>query len=197
MQKKKKLHCHNVITMANTLCIVAISVFYIENYASMSNGNKNAKNKMHCHNIVTMANASTHCCHLSVLYWKQSFHVKRISVMVDKAIPKIVKMQYAMCSYKNKFNIVYNIVYSCLAPSQALLFPCFITRQLFTPSTISHIAGLLARILWSRTSDTTIFFPPSHLLTLAKLHVRVLTSFIKLIKHLQNLMKLLPNHIMV
>ena len=34
-------------------------------------------------------------------------------------------------------------------------------------------------------------------LTLAKLHVLVLTSFIKLIKLLQNLMKLLPNHIMV
>ena len=33
--------------------------------------------------------------------------------------------------------------------------------------------------------------------TLAKLHVSVLTSFIKLIKLLQNLMKLLPNHIMV
>ena len=34
-------------------------------------------------------------------------------------------------------------------------------------------------------------------LTLAELHIRVLTSFIKLIKLLQNLMKLLPNHIMV
>ena len=34
-------------------------------------------------------------------------------------------------------------------------------------------------------------------LTLAELHVCVLTSFIKLIKLLQNLMKLLPNHIMV
>ena len=34
-------------------------------------------------------------------------------------------------------------------------------------------------------------------LTLAELHVPVLTSFIKLIKLLQNLMKLLPNHIMV
>ena len=32
---------------------------------------------------------------------------------------------------------------------------------------------------------------------MAELHVRVLTSFIKLIKLLQNLMKLLPNHIMV
>ena len=35
---------------------------------------------------------------------------------------------------------------------------------------------------------------PTCLLTLAKLHVLVLTSFIKLIKLLQNLMKLLPNH---
>ena len=35
------------------------------------------------------------------------------------------------------------------------------------------------------------------LLTLAELHVLVLTSFIKLIKLLQNLMKLLPNHIIV
>ena len=34
-------------------------------------------------------------------------------------------------------------------------------------------------------------------LTLAELHVRVLTSFIKLIKLLQNSMKLFPNHIMV
>ena len=34
-------------------------------------------------------------------------------------------------------------------------------------------------------------------LTLAELHVLVLTSFIKLIKLLQNLMKLLQNHIMV
>ena len=34
-------------------------------------------------------------------------------------------------------------------------------------------------------------------LTLAELHVRVLTSFIKLIKLLQNLMKLIPNHVMV
>ena len=34
-------------------------------------------------------------------------------------------------------------------------------------------------------------------LTLAKLHVSVLTSFTKLIKFLQNSMKLLPNHIMV
>ena len=34
-------------------------------------------------------------------------------------------------------------------------------------------------------------------LTLAELHVRVLTSFIKLIKLSQTLMKLLPNHIMV
>ena len=33
-------------------------------------------------------------------------------------------------------------------------------------------------------------------LTLAKLHVSALTSFIKLIKLLENLMKLLPNHIM-
>ena len=40
------------------------------------------------------------------------------------------------------------------------------------------------------------FLFPS-VLTLAKLHVLVLTSFIKLIKLLQNLMKLLPNHIMV
>ena len=37
----------------------------------------------------------------------------------------------------------------------------------------------------------------SYSLTLAKLHVLVQTSFIKLIKLLQNLMKLLPNHIMV
>ena len=35
------------------------------------------------------------------------------------------------------------------------------------------------------------------LLTLAELHVLVLTSFIRLIKLLQNLLKLLPNHIMV
>ena len=34
-------------------------------------------------------------------------------------------------------------------------------------------------------------------LTLAELHVSVLTTFIKLIKLIQNLMKLLPNHIMV
>ena len=34
-------------------------------------------------------------------------------------------------------------------------------------------------------------------LTLAELHVIVLTSFIKLIKLLQNLMKLLLNHIMI
>ena len=34
-------------------------------------------------------------------------------------------------------------------------------------------------------------------LTLAELHIRVLTSFIKLIKLLQILMKLLPNHIMI
>ena len=34
-------------------------------------------------------------------------------------------------------------------------------------------------------------------LTLAELHVLVLTSIVKLIKLLQNLMKLLPNHIMV
>ena len=34
-------------------------------------------------------------------------------------------------------------------------------------------------------------------LTLAELHVRVLTSFVKLIKLLQTLMKLLPNHTMV
>ena len=34
-------------------------------------------------------------------------------------------------------------------------------------------------------------------LTLAELDVLVLTSFIKLIKLLQNLIKLLPNHIMV
>ena len=34
-------------------------------------------------------------------------------------------------------------------------------------------------------------------LTLAKLHVLVLTSFFKLIKLLQNLMMLLPNHIVV
>ena len=34
-------------------------------------------------------------------------------------------------------------------------------------------------------------------LTLAELHISVLTSFIKSIKLLQNLMKLLPNHIMV
>ena len=37
----------------------------------------------------------------------------------------------------------------------------------------------------------------SYSLTLAELHVSVLMSFIKLIKLLQNLMKLLPNHIMV
>ena len=40
-----------------------------------------------------------------------------------------------------------------------------------------------------------IFAPPT--LTLAELHVSVLTSFIKLINLLQNLMKLLTNHIMV
>ena len=34
-------------------------------------------------------------------------------------------------------------------------------------------------------------------LTLAELHVSVLTGFIKLIKLLQNLMKLIPNHVMV
>ena len=33
--------------------------------------------------------------------------------------------------------------------------------------------------------------------TLAKLHVLVLTSFIELMELLQNLMKFLPNHIMV
>ena len=43
----------------------------------------------------------------------------------------------------------------------------------------------------SKDSDTT------PVLTLAELHDLVLTSFIKLIKLLQNLMKLLPNHIMV
>ena len=36
-----------------------------------------------------------------------------------------------------------------------------------------------------------------HILTLAELHVLVLTSFIKLIKLLRNLMKLLPIHIMI
>ena len=36
-----------------------------------------------------------------------------------------------------------------------------------------------------------------NVLTLAELHVLVLTNFIKLIKLFQNLMKLLPNHIMV
>ena len=35
------------------------------------------------------------------------------------------------------------------------------------------------------------------ILTLAELHVSVLTSFIKFIKLLKNLIKLLPNHIMV
>ena len=40
-------------------------------------------------------------------------------------------------------------------------------------------------------------FKPLSVLTLAELHVLVLTSFIELIKLLQNLMKLLPNHIMV
>ena len=39
--------------------------------------------------------------------------------------------------------------------------------------------------------------PPPAALTLAELDVRVLTSFVKLIKLLRNLMKLLPNRIMV
>ena len=42
----------------------------------------------------------------------------------------------------------------------------------------------------------TAYAPGQHMcLTLAELHVLVLTSYIKLVKLLQNLMKLLPNHI--
>ena len=42
-----------------------------------------------------------------------------------------------------------------------------------------------------------VLVPVIRVLTLPKLHVGVLTSSIKSIKFLQNLMKLFPNHVMV
>ena len=57
---------------------------------------------------------------------------------------------------------------------------------------VSQSNLLLRQAVRSLTSPSWV-----QVLTLAKLHVRVLTSFIKLIKLFQNLMKLLPNHIMV
>ena len=61
---------------------------------------------------------------------------------------------------------------SALSPSKVTLMPCLLIAA------VEHLEVL-------------------SILTLAKLHVLVLTSFIKLIKLLQNLVKLLPNHIMV
>ena len=52
---------------------------------------------------------------------------------------------------------------------------------------------MVKKQIWNDATFACLAF----ILTLAELHVSVLSSFIKLIKHLQNLMKLLPNHIML
>ena len=91
-------------------------------------------------------------------------------------------------------------------------------RHRFQAFARSHLKSLCCSIrIWADASssdssststlhgirfETCCFVPMSYLysetyLTLVELDVLVLTSFIKLIKLLQHLMKLLPNHIMV
>ena len=68
----------------------------------------------------------------------------------------------------------------------------FEIRQSLSTFEVAYIAIMIYLHLIV-CANLSIFFN----LTLAELHVLALTSFIKLIKLLQNLMKLSPNHIMV
>ena len=89
-----------------------------------------------------------------------------------------------------------------------LLFPAVLSSQVFKTDLYANICcfgqGYCDVSYWGAFFSCTNLLPTLELclevhtsLTLAELYVLVLTSFIKLIKLLQNLIKLLLNHIMV
>ena len=84
--------------------------------------------------------------------------------------------------------------HACLHDSDADLNAVQVSRgEAWNPALAAQQGGLVDLASSSQVAAILLVMA----LTLAELHVCVLTSFIKLIKRLQNLMKILTNHIMV